>query len=341
MNNTPENPEAEQAPGFNLNFQMPEKVPVVMNGQDVAQMFEATRAFVEDCMKSEIELISDPETGADLPIVRSPDGRIDVFPLSHFDEANGAPRFRRGEASFGALESFIAHINRFGDNDSAVFVDEKPNRPSLLSVLDYHRADDAITSKTGQYRFGWHRGSFEFPLSEEWKAWTSASEDPMNMVEFSQFIEDRAGDIDAFDDGAIPDSLLRFVEKNGGRGNIASFGQLLELSRGLKVNENANIEQAINLATGEGQIRFASEHSTSVKVPTMFFVAIPIFKRGAFYRLGVDLRYRKTNAGLTFTVRLHRPDVAFNHAMSEAVNRVANETKAQIFYGHPENEPIF
>lgn len=351
MDNTPENPEADHGPGFNLNVQMPEKVPVIMSGEGVGAIFEATEDFINIRMKSEIGAIHDPETGAVQPIMLSPGGGFGKLDLSLFDEANGGPRFRKGTASFSTIESFIAHVNRFGDDDSAVFVNDDPTGPSLLSVLDYHEADfDAAEDIEGvaaagerlhgDYRFGWHRGKFAFPLSEEWKAWNAANGKVMKMGEFAAFIEKRVGDLGLLEDD-LPEETARFVTMNGGKSAVADFSALVALSRGLKVNETANVEEAVNLSSGEGQIRFAVEHKASVagstvKVPTMFFIAIPIFKRGAFYRIAAALRYRKTAEGLVFWYDLHRHDKAFDHAIKEAVDRVDAETKAQVFYGSPE-----
>lgn len=351
MDNTPENPEAEHGPGFNLNVQMPEKVPVVMSGEGVGAIFEATREFIEEHAKSELGHIHDPETGAILPIIRHANGTIETFRLSNFDEANGAPRFRKGTAKFTTIESFIAHVNRFGDDDSAVFVNDDPTGPSLLSVLDYHEADFETAEEIegiaaagerlhGDYRFGWHRGAFAFPLSEEWKAWNASNGKVMKMGEFAAFIEKRVADLGLMEDD-LSEETERFVTMNGGKAAVADFSSLVALSRGLKVNETSNVEEAVNLASGEGQIRFSVEHKTqvggnSVKVPTMFFIAIPIFKRGYFYRIAAKLSYRKTAEGLVFWYDLHRHDKAFDHAIKEAVDRVDAETKAQVFYGSPE-----
>lgn len=340
-----DNEPQEGNPLGGLTIKMPEKHPVVMSGEGVGQMLEATANFIEGVRRVEPIDVIDPETGKAIPAFLDEHG---VHPVGHgiFDNWRENPRSRIGIARLTTLDSFIAHVNRFGDEDSAVFVNDDPAHPSLRAVLDYHRRDTLVrqdegeevvaTREHGEYRWGRHQSQFDFPLSEEWQAWTERDKEQFTMTQFSDFLEKRAGDIDGFDDGAISDSLARFVQVNGGKDRIASFGQLLELSRGLRVNENSAVEQAINLATGEGQIRFAAEHSTSVKVPTMFFIAIPIFKRGVFYRIGVQLRYRKLPTGLVFWYELNRPDLSFDHALREAVERVDRDTEAQVFFGQPE-----
>lgn len=94
--------------------------------------------------------------------------------------------------------------------------------------------------------------------------------------------------------------------------------------------------------SGEGHIRFSVEHETktrtggTVKVPTMFFIAIPVFAKGPFYRIGARLRYRKTAEGVKFWYDLYRADRSFDHAFDEAVEKVRVETPAAVFFGAPE-----
>ena len=331
---------------ISFNLAMPEKVPVVMSAEGVGGMFEATREFIREALRPEIGTIETPTS--EIGVMLKPGGTLDRIPRDWIEEAEGRPLFRRGTASLTSLTSFIDHVNRFGDEDSVVFVNDSAS-PALTAVLDYHRADRLASEDDdaeglrvhGAYRFGKHCSKFAFPLSEEWLAWTAADGELMSMVDFAAFVEKRAGDIDAFDDGAIPESLERFVTVNGGSKRIASFGQLLELSKGLKVSEDSVIEEAVTLSSGEGQVKFSNAHNTSVagvavKVPTMFFIAIPVFNRGAYYRIGVALRYRKSGSKLVFWLELNRPDISLRHALDEAVERVAQETPAQVLFGSPE-----
>ena len=210
-------------------------------------------------------------------------------------------------------------------------------------MLYYHRADqgEGAARGFGQFRHGKHRTTFAFPLSNEWKAWTGKNGTVMSMGQFALFLEDRIGDI-ALAGDEFPEDVARFVNVNGGPDSIADFATLVELSRGLKVYEQANVEEATNLASGEGHIRFSVENETrtrtggTIRVPTMFFIAIPIFNKGPFYRIAARLRYRKTAEGVKFWYDLYRSDRSYDHAFAEAVDRVAAETPASVFYGAPE-----
>lgn len=309
--------------------------------EGVGDVFKATREFIADSLSATIVEVTEPGTDLTVLALLDRDGGMSPIPADVFDGARGAPRFRRGTATMTALASFIDHVNRFGDGDTAVFADDRRDSPKLTAVLDYHRQDNVLQGEHGAYRHGKHRTTFAFPLSDEWKAWQKANGSVMSMGQFSLFLEDRIGDI-AIAGDEFPDDLGRFVAVNGGEDAIADYATLIELSRGLKVFEQANVEEANNLSSGEGHIRFSVEHETRgrsggvVKVPTMFFIAIPIFNKGPFYRIGARLRYRKTPEGVKFWYDLYRADRSFDHAFAEAVDKVRAETPAAVFYGAPE-----
>lgn len=313
--------------------------PGLATAAGISGVFDATREFITDQLKPEIIPVADPESGAQVLALVSA-GAVTPLPDTFFDSNRDAPRYRRGTAAMTSLASFIDHINRFGDDDSAVFADDNRTAPKLTAVIDYHRADidDGVH---GDYRHGKHRTTFAFPLSDEWKAWLAFDGKTMPMAEFALFLEDRIGDI-AIAGDSHPAHVERFVEQNGGEERIASYAALIELSRGLKVFESAKVEEAVNLSSGEGQISFSVEHDTrnqtggKVKVPTMFFISIPVFRKGVFYRIAARLRYRKAADGVKFWFNLWRPDLSFDDAFAEAVAKVDEETPASVFFGAPE-----
>lgn len=324
----------------------PNLVPLTAHG--VSDLLASTRNHVEAHAKSETGYIQNPETGTHVPLIRHADGRIEFIPMSTFDAYEDGPSFRTGTARMGTLDSFIAHVNRFGDGDSAIFVNDNSASPALTAVLDYHRADSLSSEEGedrihGEYRNGKHRTSFAFPLSEEWQFWLSHNGpgNAMDMLTFSNFIEDRIGDIALVEDG-IPDGVERFVELNGGAGMIASYGQLHDLAHGLQVSEGHHAEQKVNHQNGAGKISFTTVventkvNGVEVVVPSMFFIAIPVFHKGAFYRIAARLRYRVNGGKVVFWYDLWRSDRSFDHAIAEAAMRVDAETEAQVFFGSPE-----
>lgn len=298
-----------------------------------------TREFIEEYVKAEAIEIVEPGTGVTALAVRRGND-VSVLPASSFDSYRLAPRFRHGTATMLSLDSFIDHTNRFKDPNSAVFANDDRDAPSLTSVLDYHFAGGIHDVPP---RFGKHRASFGFPLSDEWKAWNKADATPMDMADFAAFLENRIIDVLYLipSEDSLPEDMQRLVDTLGGGTAIATPNKLMELARGLQVNENSVVREAVNLATGEGVVHFQTEHTDAngapLKVPSVFLIAIPVFRNGPLYRLLARLRYRKApGGGLKFWYELWRIDRTFDHAFTEAVERVRVETELPVLIGKPE-----
>lgn len=293
------------------------------------------RDLVEDYVKAEIISVAEPSTGITLAAVRQGND-IRVLPPSTFDPYRHQPLFRTGSAVMLSLDSLIEHANRFKDDDSVVFADDSRTNPSIIVVLDYHRA-----GSTADPRFGKHRSTFTFPLSDEWKAWNDKNAEAMGMVDFAAFLEERIIDVlyvEGEDD--VSEDLGRLIDTLGGRDTIATPNKLMELARGLQINEAAVVQEAVNLASGEGIVRFQSthtdEHGAPIKVPSLFLIGIPVFRNGPLYRVAARLRYRKSGGKIVFWYELWRTDRTFDHAFKESVEHVKADTGLPVLIGKPE-----
>jgi uncharacterized protein YfdQ (DUF2303 family) len=298
---------------------------------------DEVRDLVESYVKAEVITIEEPETGVKALAIRAGNGVTTLAP-SAFDAYRDEPRHRHGTATLLSLDSLIEHVNRFKDGGSIIFADDNREKPSITAVIDYHPSGAAAEAAP---RFGKHRSVFAFPVSDEWQAWTSANEQRMDMPEFAAFLENRLPDVLWLEpDDTLPEDIDRLVTTLGGRDTIATPNKLMELARGLQVNENAIVQEAVNLASGEGVIRFQTEHTDAsgapLKVPHVFLIAIPVFRNGPLYRIAARLRYRKAAARLAFWFELWRTDRTFDHAFTEAVVRVKTETGLPVLIGRPE-----
>ncbi|WP_313534365.1 DUF2303 family protein [Sphingomonas sp.] len=300
------------------------------------EFVQHVRTLVEDYVKADVYPVKDPASDVEALVVQSGNSVTPLDPKI-FDPYRAAPRFRHGTAVMLSLDSLIAHVNRFKDTDSVVFANDDRVKPSLTAVLDYHR-DGAEADP----RFGKHRSIFEFPLSDEWKAWAQANDEKMTMAEFAAFLENRIIDVLYLIPGedTLPEDLQRLVDTLGGPETIATPNKLMELARGLQVNDEAIVQEAVNLSSGEGVVRFQArhtdEHGAPLKVPSLFLIAIPVFRNGPLYRLAARLRYRAAQGRLTFWFELWRTDRTFDHAFSESLERVRVETALPVFVGKPE-----
>ncbi|HEV7717180.1 MAG TPA: DUF2303 family protein [Steroidobacteraceae bacterium] len=239
-----------------------------------------------------------------------------------------APERKTGTAQLSTLDSFCQHVNRFSDEDSALFADDNPTSPRLVGVLNYHE------SKAGSPRFGDHRASYTFPLSVEWLCWTRTR--PMNQAQFAEFIEDHIADV--LDPSKIGEDTWAFCEQL--EIVLAQPSALMALSKGLSVYVDGKVTNNVNLADGTGSIAFSEEHKDAqgapLKVPRGFAVGIPVFTGGERYALPMRLRYKVMGGKVTWELLPHRVQQAFRHAVTEACTKAAEATKLPLYYGTPE-----
>ena len=246
------------------------------------------------------------------------------------DEYRTEPERRMGTATLFDLASFIAHVVRFSDEDSVLFADPNEKAPALLGVLDYNRGG------TGKPRFGEHRARYAFPLANEWLKWIGQSGTVMSQQPFAEWIENRLADFAPTD--AIGPGVQAFVDQIGGA--FASPSRLLELAHNLTIRVGSKIHQAHNLASGETQFTYVTEHQDEsgapLKVPSAFLLAIPVFRGGARYQIPARLRHRVKEGSVTWFFELYRTDVVFDHAFKEACDRAQKDTGLPLLYGTPE-----
>ncbi|MBY0432293.1 MAG: YfdQ family protein, partial [Rhodospirillales bacterium] len=245
----------------------------------------------ECCGKGAIEVLAVPDDKGGIAI-RGVKGLLDPY--------RDRPERRAGTATMHDLLSFIRHVNRFKDQDSAVFAAFHPAMPFLRAVLDYHESESeegrepeignepasnpksvflsaptfSLESKSeearaaAQPRFGAHRTEYHFPLSDEWLAWVGSNSKPMSQVDFAAFIEDRI--LDVYDPPAGLLDLSQPVEHEADQdlramaakigGTFASAAKLLELSRGMEVYAAAKLKESTVLQSGERRLVFEEEH---------------------------------------------------------------------------------
>lgn len=296
--------------------------------------------------KSEAEAVADLVKGAPLAGVltlgdgvsvlvrRAEDNGAEVESIKpYLDEYRQAPERKRGTATLTELASFISHVNREKLEHSAVFLDV--DKPRLLAVYDYQ------APAAGEPRFHEHSAVYDFPLSDEWKAWTQRSGKFMSQTDFAEFLEDHLTDVvDASTLTQLGD-VEALEEATGGA--VATPAQLLEVSRGLKVSSRYDYQNHETLSSGETQFSFENTHSTStkggapLKVPTCFVIAIPVFQSGAIYPIAVKLRYR-VGDGVTWGFSLYKPEKRIQAALAEAAEQVRKETALAVYYGRPETK---
>lgn len=243
------------------------------------------------------------------------------------------PERKKGAASVTTLGSFIDYTNRHKLTESVVFLDDTAS-PVLRTVFNAHKPAGEIANGDA----GWqdHQVIYNFPLSDEWKAWTGLK-DWITQPELALFLEDRITDVlDPATDGG---EIAQKFAKNLGL-TLCAPAKLLELSRGLSITVDQRVAESGNLSTGERTLVFSEEHKDQagqqLKVPGAFCIAVPVFKLGAVFRIPVRLRYRIQQGRTHWQLAPHRMDLVREEAIKDASIEVHNKTGLTVFRGVPE-----
>lgn len=236
------------------------------------------------------------------------------------------PERKTGTARAETLESFIELVQRHKLDNSVIFATTDWRKPSLTAVIDYH---SEVAPDNGT-----HRIHYQFPLSEEWRAWLDVNAKPMEQAAFAEFIEDHIADLSSPDTSEISDFEQMFSAK------VAFPNDIVILSRGLQINAETRVKQAVKLQTGETQIMFEEDHKTAggepLVVPGVFVLQIAPFFMGETKRIPVRLRYRLVNGTLKWSFQLYRPDRYITEQVRADLEFAAKETALPKFEGSPE-----
>jgi hypothetical protein len=281
---------------------------------------------------SEVEIISlDDGTGIE-SVFSVPEGRTLHSAKRFLDEYAPKPERREGTATAASVASFCALMNRSKDEHSAVFADViDKTSPKLIGILDYNLSGP----KNEDARFRRHRVNYAFPLTTEWRAWSSERKN-MAQAEFAEFLEDRI--LDVMDPAAAGQKAADIASKLGIA--LAPPQRLMELSRGLKINAETKVANAVTLATGETQFSFEETHKgedgSPVKVPGAFVVVVRVFEAGDPFQLPIRLRYRVERGQVLWSLIPIDAQKVFDTAVDSVIATVAEATGLPVYAGQPE-----
>lgn len=264
------------------------------------------------------------------PFLVIPDRMKAVDLKAWLDARRPAPERARGTARIASLGSFVAHVNRFKDDGSAVFADATPAAPSLTAVYDYHRP--------GAPRWGQHRAEYRFPLSAAWRAWTGAHGKPMDQGAFAAFIEAHTHEVAATTHADVQAAAAKLTALGL---KLAGPSEVLTCSRGIAVSVETTVERSEVLTTGETRIlydeKLKGEKGAALTVPGAFVVGVPVFDwDDELAPLPVRLRLRVKDGHVLWTVDLLNADDVLRDALTAAVERVADATGLPVYQGSPE-----
>jgi uncharacterized protein YfdQ (DUF2303 family) len=238
------------------------------------------------------------------------------------------PQRRKGCAKVTTLQSLIDLADRHKDEHSVLFGKTEWPNPSLTAVLDYHQKDHAARNNT-------HTIVYNFPVTEELKAWIDGNATPVSQGEFAAFLEEHAPEL------ASPTEEERKHYEPLFNVRFAEPMELLQLSRHLEIHVNSSFKQAETLKSGERVVQFTEDHhdghGEKVDVPGLFMVSLPAFLDGEPVRMPVRLRYRAKGGGqVVWFYQLYRWDAFLRERVKADLDLAASKTELPAYEGSPE-----
>lgn len=244
------------------------------------------------------------------------------------EEYRTKPRAKTGTAKALTLESFIDLVERHKTPASVVFANTSWRAPSFLAVIDYHPPGGTATDN------GKHRILYDFPLSDEWKAWVGVNGKTLDQAEFAAWIEEHIAELSTPLDAERADMEATFQTK------IATPAELMTLSRGLQVAVEAKVTKSVTLQNGVGQLTFEETHKDAagnvLTVPGLFILSVAPFDGGARVRIPVRLRYRVAGSSIKWIFALYRPEFFVGERVIKDLDEVGTRTALPTFEGSPE-----
>lgn len=283
-----------------------------MNDQNVTDTAAAIEAGIASATANNrwalVEHPSDSNIAIPLGIVNN--GAIVVMDgvLAELDK-RWRDRPRTGTTALTEVDSFIAHLVRWGSEDTVVYANTAAM--AFEAVLDDHPPDDH-TAAARQ-----HRASYTCPRSAEWLAWTVLDGKPMGQIAFADFIESRLEDL--IDHEGFPRPL-----------------DVLQVGRALNISTKGTFQREINPTNGDSIFVCKTEtDAKSTQIPRAFMLGIPVFEGGTRYQVEARVRFALIEGRPSFSFTLHRRAEVERDAFGEVRAKVAKDTGRLVLAGTP------
>lgn len=239
------------------------------------------------------------------------------------------PAARTGMASVTTLASFIELMNRHKGNDSVIFAETRWPKLKLTGVVDYYGLNH-------EPAHGRHRVRYDFPITDEMKAWVENSGKLMPQAEFAAFLEEHAGELASPFDGERQEYELLFQETVGAPNDI------VKLSRDLEIFVGQSVKNKNRLQSGEMAIEFVEEHTDGkgqrIIIPGAFIVSVQAFVDGEKVRIPARLRYRVKGGDILWFYQLYRWEFWLREQVQKDLEAAAKATGLPAFEGVDEQD---
>ena len=200
-------------------------------------------------------------------------------------------------------ESFALAIVNNQDERSKVFADSENG--NITCIFDFLK-------NGGQSReAGWGqlRAEIKFAESRKLKEWRKTLE-WMNQTDFANFLEDHLEDV------------------------LTPSGQdLLSIATDLEASSQGSFKGKVNLQNGSTKLCYQDDVETTVEVPRLLTLGIPLFEHGDKYKLGARLRFVISGGSVKFKLLFTNLQDAKDQEFERIVLEIEEKATVSIYRG--------
>lgn len=208
-------------------------------------------------------------------------------------------------------DSFVAYVKRYKGEKTQIFAEPGFLRGGqgacVTADFDYHLPTEAQRRE--------HFARYVPRYSDQWSRWKKLCSAPLKQVEFAEAIEECRADI-----------------------TTPSAASLLDIVRTFKAQKKVEFDSVVYQPDGTVKLNYSEEvqknGAASGALPEVIQVGIPVYFRGTRYAVNVLVRYRVGNGGVTFDLKMDRPDVVEDNAFEEITKSIAEQTECSMYLGH-------
>lgn len=225
------------------------------------------------------------------------------------------PQFVKAHPKFDEPASLVTYFNRFKNPASTIIADLE--KSTIVAIIDHHEDPSTDRAKPGP-RYHTHLATFQPKHSPEWTIWTGSNKVAMGQIEFAQFIEDNAPDI-----------------------QFPSAADLMEMALRFEATKGATFKSANRIQNGDTVIQYQEETAGSVaggsiEIPKDIKLLIPVYQGGEKVEVIGRFRYRLNGGSLALWYDLLRVENLKRAAFNSIVEGVASGTTHDVLMGRPQ-----
>lgn len=170
-----------------------------------------------------------------------------------------------------AMKNFF---HRFKESRTIILANAETK--TIATIIDFQEESKEERSVAEDTGWGQFRGVLALKTSRKLKEWEKATE-WMGQSEFANFLEDHLEDV-----------------------RNPSGADMLSIATDLEANSTGSFKGKVNLQNGDVRLDYQSDTQTSIELPKIIELGIPLFEHGDKYLLKARLRYRVGGGGVAF-----------------------------------------